>query len=319
MKGVIYLIQPAELVGTNRYKIGCSKKPNLDRVKKGYKKGTRYLHIAECEEPHKTESCIKIRFNDKFTLIAGKEYYEGDETNMKQEFINVISNQNEIKEEKSTEQSSTKETTTEQSSTKETTTKQSSTKETTTEQSSTKETTTEESNKKENMNTDDNFTFEDLPMFLQVFLDRTFIDENGIEYYDNRRLFWATIDNINSSQITQYKKTNAIFHNLGDFTVINFTDNFSENEINIITEHNLHNVESIIRNDNLDKNEKKRVIQCYKYVTTRYKINNIEPPNGQTYLTLDNILFIILINHKAEITFTKKLPGKNEDYQIISF
>mgnify|MGYP006090550431 CR=1 FL=1 len=43
MEGIIYLIQPAELVGTNRYKIGCSKKPNLDRVKKGYKKGTRYL------------------------------------------------------------------------------------------------------------------------------------------------------------------------------------------------------------------------------------------------------------------------------------
>ena len=115
------------------------------------------------------------------------------------------------------------------------------------------------------------------------------------------------------------KKTNAIFHNLDDETVINFTDNFSENEINIITKYNLHNVESIIRNDNIDKNEKNRVVQCYKYVRERYKIFNIEPPNGQTYLTLDNILFIILINHKAGITFTKKLLGKKEDYQIISF
>lgn len=31
-KGIIYLIQPSELVGTNRYKIGCSTKTSLDRV-----------------------------------------------------------------------------------------------------------------------------------------------------------------------------------------------------------------------------------------------------------------------------------------------
>lgn len=36
--GIIYLIQPAELVGTNRYKIGCSKKDDLSRLTTGYKK-----------------------------------------------------------------------------------------------------------------------------------------------------------------------------------------------------------------------------------------------------------------------------------------
>lgn len=90
MKEIIYLVQPAELVGTNRYKFGCSKKTSLDRVKKGYKIGTRYLHIAECEEPHKTEGKIKEIFNKKFKLIAGNEYYEGDELIMKTEFINLI-------------------------------------------------------------------------------------------------------------------------------------------------------------------------------------------------------------------------------------
>ena len=292
MPGIIYLIQPAELVGTKRYKIGCSKKSNLDRVKT-YKKGTRYLLVAECEEPHKTESSIKTIFNDKFTLIAGKEYYEGEESNMKQEFINIINNySNEIKEEKYTEQLSN-------------------------EQISTKETSTEDSNKKENMNTDDNFTFEDLPMVLQVFLERTLIDENGKEYYDNYSLFWTKIDNTNSIQIAQFKKTNAIFYNFDDETVINFTNNFSENEINIIKKHNLHDVDSIIRNDNIDRNEKTRVIQCYKYVTEKYKIRNIEPQNGQTTLTLDNILFVILINHQKGITFTQQ-PGKKEDYINIS-
>lgn len=294
MPGIIYLIQPAELVGTKRYKIGCSKKSNLDRIKNGYKKGTRYLHIAECEEPHKTESNIKTIFNDKFTLIAGKEYYEGEESNMRQEFINIVNNySNEIKEEKYTKQLSN-------------------------EQIYTKETFTKDSIKKENMNTDDNFTFEDLPMAIQVFLERTLIDENGKEYYNNCSLFWTKIDSTNSLQIAQYKKTNALFHNFNDETVINFTDNFSENEINIIKKHNLHNVESIIRNDNIDRNEKTRVIKCYKYVTEIYKISNIEPENGQTSLTLDNILFVILINHNAGITFTQKLPGKREDYINIS-
>lgn len=268
MSGIIYLIQPAELVGTKRYKIGCSKKSTLDRVKKGYKKGTRYLHIAECEEPHKIESSIKTIFNDKFKLIAGHEYYEGDESDIKQEFINIINNQN---------------------------------------------------NKNDN---DDNVTFEDLPMFIQVLLDRKLIDKKGNEYFDNCSLFWTKIDNINSVQIEQYKKTNAQFYNFDEInineTVINFTDNFCENEIDIIKKHNLHSVESIIRNNNIDKNEKNRVIKCYKYVIERYELLNIEPPNGQTCLTLNNILFVILINHKGGITFIQKNPGKMEDYHIIS-
>ena len=49
--GIIYFIQPTELIGTNRYKIGCSENTELDRVKKGYKKGTRYIFIIECNNP----------------------------------------------------------------------------------------------------------------------------------------------------------------------------------------------------------------------------------------------------------------------------
>ena len=50
-KGIIYFIQPSELVGTGRYKIGCSKSPDLDRCKNGYKKGSRYICIMECINP----------------------------------------------------------------------------------------------------------------------------------------------------------------------------------------------------------------------------------------------------------------------------
>jgi len=91
--GIIYLVQPAELVGTNRYKVGCSSNKTLDRVKKGYKKGTRYLHISECENPFEIESEIKKIFNEKYNLIAGKEYFEVDnESNMIEVFTDIVIN-----------------------------------------------------------------------------------------------------------------------------------------------------------------------------------------------------------------------------------
>jgi len=89
--GILYLIQPAELVGTKRYKIGCSNKSTLERVKKGYKVGSRYLHIMECNNPLKIEKLIKFDFNNHFTLIAGSEYFEGDEEEMKKIFYEKYS------------------------------------------------------------------------------------------------------------------------------------------------------------------------------------------------------------------------------------
>ena len=46
-KGLLYLIQPAELVGTQRYKIGYSKNNDLTKFRKDYKKGSRFLDIYE--------------------------------------------------------------------------------------------------------------------------------------------------------------------------------------------------------------------------------------------------------------------------------
>jgi hypothetical protein len=90
-KGTIYLIQPAELVGTERYKIGCSAKNDLERCKKGYKKGTRFIDIRECDDPFAVEREIKTSFNIKFNLVAGKEYFEGNEIDIKKEFNDVVS------------------------------------------------------------------------------------------------------------------------------------------------------------------------------------------------------------------------------------
>jgi hypothetical protein len=88
-RGIIYLVQPAELIGTNRYKIGCSENTELDRVKKGYKKGTRYILIMECDNPFVLEKQIKKIFNENFKLIAGYEYFEGEEEIMKEKFFKL--------------------------------------------------------------------------------------------------------------------------------------------------------------------------------------------------------------------------------------
>lgn len=88
--GIIYFIQPSELVGTNRYKIGCSNSPKLDRPYNGYRKGTRYISINECVGPLILEQKIKDQFNKLFKLISGKEYFEGDEYLMKYTFMQIL-------------------------------------------------------------------------------------------------------------------------------------------------------------------------------------------------------------------------------------
>ena len=97
-KGIIYLIQPAELVNTNKYKIGCSLTPTLDRCKKGYKKGSRYLSIMECYNPFELEKNIKNEFNKHFKLIAGNEFFEGDEYIMLDLFLDIVKNNRQSKE-----------------------------------------------------------------------------------------------------------------------------------------------------------------------------------------------------------------------------
>jgi hypothetical protein len=78
------------LIETNRYKIGCSNKNDLDRCKNRYKKGSRYLCIIECNNPFQLENIIKEHFNNKFKLIAGYEYFEGDENIMIFDFFNIV-------------------------------------------------------------------------------------------------------------------------------------------------------------------------------------------------------------------------------------
>ncbi len=95
-KGIVYLIQPVELVKGQRFKIGCSKTPDLSRCKNGYNNGSRYICIMECYDPISVENELKQSFKQKFSLIGGYEYFEGEELQMRDEFYNVVKKCSEI-------------------------------------------------------------------------------------------------------------------------------------------------------------------------------------------------------------------------------
>ena len=74
----VYLVQPVELVGTNRYKIGMSSLSNLSRIR-SYKNGTRYLCVFEKTNALATEQKLIRAFRQRYRLIGGNEYFEVDD------------------------------------------------------------------------------------------------------------------------------------------------------------------------------------------------------------------------------------------------
>jgi hypothetical protein len=87
--GLVYLVQPEILNGTNRVKVGCSKKSDLSRVK-SYGKNCRYICFCHTDYPLETERRILQSFKKHFTLLAGHEYFEGDLREMFKVFTNLI-------------------------------------------------------------------------------------------------------------------------------------------------------------------------------------------------------------------------------------
>lgn len=89
--GYIYLLQPAELVGTDRYKIGISSKNNLNRLK-NYGIGTRYMFFIECVDFFNMEDKLKKAFNNckDIKCIKGKEYFQGEQEVILRIFFKVV-------------------------------------------------------------------------------------------------------------------------------------------------------------------------------------------------------------------------------------
>ena len=87
--GYIYLIQPAELHETNKYKVGCSTLSNLSRLTCGYRKNFIPISIIFCEQPKIVEHKILQEFAKQFELVAGREIFEGDIEEMRNLFYSI--------------------------------------------------------------------------------------------------------------------------------------------------------------------------------------------------------------------------------------
>jgi hypothetical protein len=88
--GIVYLIQPVELLGTNRYKLGCSSKYTIERLQTGYRKGYKCENIKKCYKPFEIEKQLKNIFENKFILIGGTEIFEGDIYEMNKIFDEIV-------------------------------------------------------------------------------------------------------------------------------------------------------------------------------------------------------------------------------------
>ena len=88
--GYCHLIQSTELIGTDVYKIGCSRQSDLSRINKGYHKGTKPVYITLVEHPFDAERLIKKHFTKRFTIKAGTEIFSGKLADMKQCYKTAI-------------------------------------------------------------------------------------------------------------------------------------------------------------------------------------------------------------------------------------
>jgi predicted GIY-YIG superfamily endonuclease len=87
--------------------------------------------------------------------------------------------------------------------------------------------------------------------------------------------------------------------------IVNCEDNFNVQEKQIIEQFNINNIEDLIRHDKISSTDKKRTIQCYKYVYDRYELTGFEPFNGHNIITLDTYLISIRILPNRDIKYCK--------------
>ena len=87
----VYLIQ-CPYFKDDIFKIGGSEKIENNRLK-SYGNGTKILAMIVVKDDYReVENQIKFSFNSKFTLVHGKEYFQGNKDEIKQEFLKIVYN-----------------------------------------------------------------------------------------------------------------------------------------------------------------------------------------------------------------------------------
>lgn len=79
--GMVYLVQPAILLRTDRFKIGMSGKNTITRIK-SYGSDCRIICIRECANPAIVEKELIHICKARFTLLQGSEWFSGNKRDM---------------------------------------------------------------------------------------------------------------------------------------------------------------------------------------------------------------------------------------------
>ena len=88
--GIVYLIQPAELVDTDRYKVGCSRETSLKRIITGYNDKTRVILVEDVDDPFAVEKTILTAFATQFICLSGREFFAGNIDRMRACFKAIV-------------------------------------------------------------------------------------------------------------------------------------------------------------------------------------------------------------------------------------
>lgn len=89
--GIVYLIQPEDLIDTNIFTIGRTINKNLSILsrKSRYGQEAKIICVCECTNSRLLKKQIQFRFNQLFKPRKGTEYYEGDRDAMYNEFMSI--------------------------------------------------------------------------------------------------------------------------------------------------------------------------------------------------------------------------------------
>ena len=93
--------------------------------------------------------------------------------------------------------------------------------------------------------------------------------------------------------------------------IVDCENNFSKDEKDIIDKFNITNIEDLIRNDKISKNDKQRCLKCFAYVRQRYELMGIEPFNGHNVIQLEKYAICIRILPTGIIKYCSSLGDKN--------
>lgn len=93
--------------------------------------------------------------------------------------------------------------------------------------------------------------------------------------------------------------------------IVDCENNFTSDEKIVIDKFNINNIEDLIRNNKISRNDKQRCLDCFAYVRKRYELMGIEPFNGHNVIQLEKYAISIRILPDRIIKYCNSLGEQN--------